>query len=272
MDKLSLEAVGWLLPVLSGDKSSTAEVAAIRQLLNNRAEETAATAHFTTSYADEDYLLLNSDRRSDAVILDGKHDYLGTPWRVRTVIKGDQACIAVAAASVIAKVRRDAMMAELGPAFAAFDFAANAGYPSPTHRIALEEFGPTPHHRVSWSYMDALPRWRHLKKVRITPEAAALEAGGEPRGDADGTEHDGHRGGKVFAMALAPLEEEMRERVGELAARQLKRVAVVLPKMPFDGARPFELGVHALELGDHGFDLRHLAALFVEGNDKGNPH
>ena len=69
LDNLSLEAVGWLLPVLSGDKSSTAEVEAIRRLLNNRAEETAATAHFTTSYAD-DYLLLNSDRRTDAVILD----------------------------------------------------------------------------------------------------------------------------------------------------------------------------------------------------------
>lgn len=52
--------------------------------------------------------------RPDAVILDGKHDYLGEPWTVRTVIKGDQSCVAVAAASVIAKVRRDTMMAELG--------------------------------------------------------------------------------------------------------------------------------------------------------------
>src|SRR5439155_20488573 len=71
--------------------------------------------------------------RPDAVILDGKHDYLGAPWRVRTVIKGDQSCVAVAAASVIAKVRRDAMMAELGLEYTDFDFAANAGYPSPTH-------------------------------------------------------------------------------------------------------------------------------------------
>jgi ribonuclease HII len=38
----------------------------------------------------------------DAVILDGKHDYLGAPWRVRTVIKGDQSCVSVAAASVLA--------------------------------------------------------------------------------------------------------------------------------------------------------------------------
>ncbi|GHB22490.1 MULTISPECIES: ribonuclease HII [Streptomyces] len=120
--------------------------------------------------------------RPDAVILDGKHDYLGSPWNVRTVIKGDQSCISVAAASVIAKVRRDTMMAELGAdsgQYADFAFGANAGYPSPVHRAALEERGPTPHHRLSWAYLDALPRWQHLKKVRFSAEAAALESGGQ---------------------------------------------------------------------------------------------
>ncbi|MEU3304148.1 ribonuclease HII [Streptomyces sp. NPDC006678] len=120
--------------------------------------------------------------RPDAVILDGKHDYLGTPWRVRTVIKGDQSCVAVAAASVIAKVHRDAMMAELGlesGAYERFAFADNAGYPSPVHKAALEELGPTPYHRLSWAYLDAMPRWRHLKKIRISVEAAALESGGQ---------------------------------------------------------------------------------------------
>jgi ribonuclease HII len=104
--------------------------------------------------------------RPDAVILDGKHNYLGGDWQVRTVIKGDQSCVAVAAASVIAKVRRDAAMAELGREHTPFAFADNAGYPSPVHRAALEEFGPTGHHRLSWAYLDAMPRWQHLKKVR----------------------------------------------------------------------------------------------------------
>ncbi|MFI5547095.1 ribonuclease HII [Streptomyces sp. NPDC051815] len=120
--------------------------------------------------------------RPDAVILDGKHDYLGSPWQVRTVIKGDQSCIAVAAASVIAKVRRDRMMADLGErdgSLADFGFAANAGYPSPVHRAALEVQGPTPYHRLSWSYLDALPRWRHLKKVRRSEESMELENGGQ---------------------------------------------------------------------------------------------
>lgn len=117
--------------------------------------------------------------RPDAVILDGKHDYLGTPWRVRTVIKGDQSCTAVAAASVIAKVRRDAMMAELGSQWPDFDFPGNAGYPSPVHRDALEKLGPTTHHRMSWAYWDALPRWRHLKLERPCRGRNALEAGGQ---------------------------------------------------------------------------------------------
>ncbi|MDT0346639.1 ribonuclease HII [Streptomyces litchfieldiae] len=101
--------------------------------------------------------------RPDAVILDGKHDYLGEPWQVRTVIKGDQSCVAVAAASVIAKVRRDAMLAELALEHPEYGFENNAGYPSPVHKAALEELGPTPHHRRSWAFLDALPRWRHLK-------------------------------------------------------------------------------------------------------------
>jgi ribonuclease HII len=104
--------------------------------------------------------------RPDAVILDGKHNYLGGPWQVRTVVKGDQACVSVAAASVLAKVRRDAMMADLGRDFPAYGFASNAGYPAPVHRAALEQFGPSPHHRLSWAYLDNLPAWRHLKKVR----------------------------------------------------------------------------------------------------------
>jgi alpha-2-macroglobulin len=70
VEKLPLEALGWLLPVLSGDAAAAAEVAAIRRHLNNRAEETAGAAHFVTGYADDDYLLLHSSRRVDAVILE----------------------------------------------------------------------------------------------------------------------------------------------------------------------------------------------------------
>jgi ribonuclease HII len=102
----------------------------------------------------------------DVVILDGKHDFLGAPWRVRCEVKADQRSVTVAAASVIAKVHRDRLMAGLEAGFPSYGFAASAGYPSPVHQRALAELGPTPHHRLSWSYLDDLPRWRHLKKHR----------------------------------------------------------------------------------------------------------
>jgi uncharacterized protein YfaS (alpha-2-macroglobulin family) len=70
VEKLPLEALGWLLAVMSGAENSAKEIAAIRRHLNNRVEETAGAAHFTTSYKDGAHLLLHSDRRADAIILE----------------------------------------------------------------------------------------------------------------------------------------------------------------------------------------------------------
>ena len=105
-------------------------------------------------------------RRPDAVLLDGKHDYIGSPWPVRTAVKADLRSVSVAAASVLAKVYRDALMAELGESCPDFAFADNAGYPAPAHQQALAALGPTPYHRLSWSYLDDLPRWCHLRVHR----------------------------------------------------------------------------------------------------------
>lgn len=104
--------------------------------------------------------------RPGAVLLDGKHDYIGSPWRVRTAVKADLRSVSVAAASVLAKVYRDTLMAELGETCPGFAFADNAGYPAPAHQEALAAHGPTPYHRLSWSYLDDLPAWRHLRKYR----------------------------------------------------------------------------------------------------------
>jgi ribonuclease HII len=92
----------------------------------------------------------------DRVILDGNHDYLRLGARCTTVIKGDATSLAVAAASVIAKVTRDNMMAEEAEHFPAFAFESNRGYPSPTHKAALNAWGPTTIHRRSWIFMDGL--------------------------------------------------------------------------------------------------------------------
>jgi ribonuclease HII len=100
------------------------------------------------------------------VLLDGKHDYVGSPWRVRTAVKADLRSVSVAAASVLAKVYRDTLMGELGQDYPGFAFADNAGYPAPVHQQALAAHGPTPLHRLSWSYLDDLPAWRHLRVHR----------------------------------------------------------------------------------------------------------
>jgi hypothetical protein len=70
LENLSLEAVAWLWQVLDGDPSSSTQVAAIKRHIANKAVETAGAANFTTSYSDQTYLLLDSDRRTDAIILD----------------------------------------------------------------------------------------------------------------------------------------------------------------------------------------------------------
>ncbi|MCL4860764.1 MAG: hypothetical protein KJZ93_15215 [Caldilineaceae bacterium] len=70
LEEHSLETVAWLWQVLSDDPASTAEVEAIRRHVNNRAVETAGAANFITSYGEQSYLLLHSNRRTDGLMLD----------------------------------------------------------------------------------------------------------------------------------------------------------------------------------------------------------
>ncbi|MBN8724801.1 MAG: Ig-like domain-containing protein [Acidobacteria bacterium] len=70
LENLSLETIGWLWSVLATEPSAKQELEEIRQFVNNRATETAATAHFVTNYKDYAYLLLASDYRTDAILLD----------------------------------------------------------------------------------------------------------------------------------------------------------------------------------------------------------
>ncbi len=101
----------------------------------------------------------------DRIVLDGKHDYLGLGSKVRTVIKGDQTVLSCAAASVVAKVTRDAMMVDEAEHYPHYGFDTNRGYPAPAHRTALEGYGPSSIHRRSWIFMDGL-LWPSLKFER----------------------------------------------------------------------------------------------------------
>jgi alpha-2-macroglobulin len=66
LENLSMEAIGWLWPVIDDDS----QLEAVRMYVNNHVVETAGAANFTTYYDDQRYLLLSSDRRTDAILLD----------------------------------------------------------------------------------------------------------------------------------------------------------------------------------------------------------
>jgi len=109
------------------------------------------------------------------VLLDGSHDWLSTPeadlfapledgptqddpalpaWhepRVVTRVKADLACASVAAASVVAKVERDAIVTRLAAQHPGYGWERNKGYATADHRDGLERLGPSSHHRVSWN-------------------------------------------------------------------------------------------------------------------------
>jgi len=69
LDGLSLDAVGWIWEVLIDDGSSGEELEEIRTYVNNRVVETAGAANFTIHYHDQTYLLLSSNRRTDAILM-----------------------------------------------------------------------------------------------------------------------------------------------------------------------------------------------------------
>ncbi|WFR82895.1 ribonuclease HII [Arthrobacter sp. Y-9] len=123
--------------------------------------------------------------RADAVLLDGKHNWLQRPEEslfdlfapasaapvtagfaavvasavdIRDIpvtmrIKADMDCQGVAAASILAKVERDAIMAELAVEHPAFGWDVNKGYGTATHKDAIRQLGPCDHHRRSWKLL-----------------------------------------------------------------------------------------------------------------------
>ena len=84
------------------------------------------------------------------VLSDGKDVPPGTGLPSRAVVKGDSRSVSIAAASILAKVTRDRMMKRADTIYPAYGFAKHAGYPTPTHKAAIEVHGPCPLHRMSF--------------------------------------------------------------------------------------------------------------------------
>jgi ribonuclease HII len=93
--------------------------------------------------------------RPDHLLVDGFP--LWSPAYPQTaVLHGDARCLSIAAASILAKVTRDEIMAGLDAEAPGYGFARNCGYGTAAHRRALAELGPSIHHRRSYEPVAAV--------------------------------------------------------------------------------------------------------------------
>lgn len=87
---------------------------------------------------------------ADHLLIDGNMIPKGLTIRAEAIVKGDARSLSIAAASIVAKTARDAIMMDLAQQFPGYGWETNAGYPSKKHKEALVTLGVTPHHRRSF--------------------------------------------------------------------------------------------------------------------------
>lgn len=88
---------------------------------------------------------------SDFLLVDGNR-YTSSLIPYQCVVKGDSLCASIAAASILAKQHRDALMRRLHLDYPMYGWDRNVGYPTQEHRQALMQHGPTPWHRASFNW------------------------------------------------------------------------------------------------------------------------
>lgn len=84
-------------------------------------------------------------------LIDGNQKVPGLTMPQQTIVKGDQSSLAIAAASIVAKVWRDALLDRLAAKYPQYSLATNKGYGTIAHRQAIAQFGVTIQHRRSFS-------------------------------------------------------------------------------------------------------------------------
>ncbi len=125
----------------------------------------AAIAHCSPEEIDDRNILqaaLEAMRRAaancqpspDFLLVDGNRwdrNLVDAPWPHETVVKGDAKSQSIAAASILAKTERDALMRQLHEEHPEYGWESNVGYPTQQHYDALHEHGTTSHHRQSFT-------------------------------------------------------------------------------------------------------------------------
>jgi ribonuclease HII len=94
--------------------------------------------------------LSDASIKPDHLLVDGRFT-IESRLPQKAVIKGDGLCQCIGAASILAKVHRDAMMLKWHEKYPEYNFAANKGYPTKEHRRMLTQIGPCPIHRKSYA-------------------------------------------------------------------------------------------------------------------------
>jgi ribonuclease HII len=144
----------WAIGAASHDECDELGMAAAQRLATRRAIESLGVV-------------------PDAAVVDGSWDFVSPLVRhVEMRVKADRDCLAVAAASILAKVSRDRVMRAWSEDYPLWHFDTNKGYPCPLHKTALQGWGPSAVHRRSWVFMDHYVPWPGLRIVR--PEQPTL--------------------------------------------------------------------------------------------------
>ena len=112
-------------------------------------------------------------------LIDGNATPKELTCSARSIVDGDAKCLSIAAASIVAKVFRDAYMRKLAEEFPGYGWETNVGYGTRDHRTAMAKLGITPHHRRSFA-----PVRLHLG-LPLFPDPSML-----PSIDSDADDHD----------------------------------------------------------------------------------
>lgn len=132
---IEAEAIAWAVGIVSAKEIDKINILNASFLAMHRAIETLQV-------------------KPEHLIIDGNRfkPYEGIPHQC--VVKGDGKYMSIAAASILAKTYRDDYMNKIASDYPAYQWAKNKGYPTKDHRKAIEEFGATEHHRMSFTLID----------------------------------------------------------------------------------------------------------------------
>jgi len=146
-----------------GLNDSKALTAKQRLLLNDQLMDCAEVSigHASVEEIDELNILYAShlamrraveglSQRPDHLLIDGNMIPKGINIPAQAIPKGDRRSVSISAASIVAKICRDQIMWDLAQHYPGYGWETNKGYPSKSHKLALQNLGVTPHHRRSF--------------------------------------------------------------------------------------------------------------------------